>query len=567
MPRWFSKKRLFQIHGWLGLNLGLLLFVICFSGTCAVFGSELMWLTEPAMRVTPPKDGASPKIEWSELRRTVAEAHPAASILSLSAPPDDRTAARAAITYGPGDYRYVYVDPYTGKVTGQGSTVNIKSFLRIFHKQFYIVPTQAGFHGTLIVGAFGLVLIFSAISGLLFYKRWWRSLWRLRVTRGRRVFWSDLHRLMGVWALLLSILFGLTGVWYFAERIIGSEAGVELTSEAPGIPEEQRRTRGHTLDSLSLDRCVAIAQRAYPELRVTGVRLPRNPDGPLVVQGPAETWLVRERANQVFIDPYEGEVLRVKRGSELPPVERWVHTADPLHFGTFGGTATKIIWFVAGLAICIGILVGAYIWWLRVSQGVGSRKRRPWAAVASSGLLAVGVLTISAYSAFGFIAGQLPRPSDGERAWAEIGRTDIGPWSANVYRLGQPSDGSIAILVRFEPGQHPNFRQARMTVQPDAEGQPVRLIRGAPDQLFGQVSFPHTPAAENSSSVNILIEDWEGERHIEQIRLSDAASKGGAARDLRVPPPPGVTDSATALIALFIILMLVPSAVWLTFIR
>ena len=41
------KKLLFMIHGWLGLSLGLPLFVICLSGSFAVVSHEIDWLARP----------------------------------------------------------------------------------------------------------------------------------------------------------------------------------------------------------------------------------------------------------------------------------------------------------------------------------------------------------------------------------------------------------------------------------------------------------------------------------------------------------------------------------------
>lgn len=44
------RKILFRLHGWLGLNIGLLLFVVCFSGSFATLSHEMDWLLNPAVR-------------------------------------------------------------------------------------------------------------------------------------------------------------------------------------------------------------------------------------------------------------------------------------------------------------------------------------------------------------------------------------------------------------------------------------------------------------------------------------------------------------------------------------
>ncbi|HEX7010645.1 MAG TPA: PepSY-associated TM helix domain-containing protein [Phycisphaeraceae bacterium] len=218
--KWISEKRLFQLHGWLGLNFGLLLFLICFAGTCAVFSHDIDWLIEPALRVEPPAGAERRPPAWDELYRSVAEAHPHASISYLAAPPDEHTAARAMIYYNARDLRWVFIDPYTYEVRGQSTMLNVASFFRIFHKQFYILSSDYWPHGRVFVCVFSFVLLFSAATGLLFYKKWWRSLWRLRFTHGRRVFWSDLHRMAGMWSLLFAVMFSVTGLWYLAAQIM-----------------------------------------------------------------------------------------------------------------------------------------------------------------------------------------------------------------------------------------------------------------------------------------------------------------------------------------------------------
>ena len=49
----FSNKFWFELHGWIGVQLGVALFVIMFSGTLVTVAHEIDWLLNPALRVTP----------------------------------------------------------------------------------------------------------------------------------------------------------------------------------------------------------------------------------------------------------------------------------------------------------------------------------------------------------------------------------------------------------------------------------------------------------------------------------------------------------------------------------
>ena len=396
-----TRKSLYRVHSWLGLNLGLLAFVLCLSGTIAVFGPELTWLTDPAYRVDPPPAAERKALSWQKIHDSVRQAYPDVEIRRIAAPRGDHWAARVLIHHGASGLRVVLVDPYSGRVQGQRSTFNAQSFFRLLHKQFYIVPTVQGLHGILIVGPLGLVLLISAVTGLLSIKRWWRALVRLRVDQGRGVLWSDLHRFAGTWSLVVAVVLSVTGVWYLAEW--GLHKAEVLTEDAKParLSAAAIKSLPPSPKVLDLDQAQALAWRAYPALDTTLVTLPRRMGASLIFQGQAEAWLVRARANQVHLNPYTGDVLALRRATDLGAFDRWVETADPLHFGTWGGLVTRIVWLMTGLLLSGGILAGMYGMWLRRRDNDRVRPR-PWAALAAIlPTVAVIVAAIQGTLAFG----------------------------------------------------------------------------------------------------------------------------------------------------------------------
>lgn len=88
------RKTLFRLHGWVGLNLGLLLFVICFSGSVATLSHEIDWLLNPAIRA----EAREAPYAWSAMHATLADAFPQGQNLGVYAPIQPGFAAHAYVS-------------------------------------------------------------------------------------------------------------------------------------------------------------------------------------------------------------------------------------------------------------------------------------------------------------------------------------------------------------------------------------------------------------------------------------------------------------------------------------
>ncbi|MEO0339342.1 MAG: PepSY-associated TM helix domain-containing protein, partial [Bacteroidota bacterium] len=223
--------------------------------------------------------------------------------------------------------------------------------------------------GVFVVTVFSFFLLFSVLTGFLFYKNWLKNLFKLRLGKGIRVLMADAHRMAGIWSLLFALIIAVTGIWYFTEFALNRAKSKVLRFEQPAkIAEAELATLGDNLQFVSLDVAVQKAEAAFPGYQVDLVLLPSQPDGYMVMHGQDKNPLTRDRTNQVHANPYTGEVVHIQKAADLSTLQLINNIVDPLHFGTFAGLGVKILWFIFGLVLSISILAGTYLWYLRHIQ-------------------------------------------------------------------------------------------------------------------------------------------------------------------------------------------------------
>lgn len=381
------KRRLWWIvHSWVGLKLSLFLVWVLFTGTFAVFAVEMDWLARPALRVTPQD---APHVSWGTMAAAASKAVPESQITAVYAPPHSWFAAEAIVLNGD-DRKRVYINPYDGEVQGVAPWMSFQRFFREMHRHL-LLPAK---YGIPIVCSLAILLLLSTVTGLVAYKKFWRGFFKWPQGGNPRRLTGDLHRFAGLWTLWFVILITLTGLWYLVETLGGN---------APIQPPPRAQAESAPLvDATRIDELVAIAQRAYPSLRILELRLPQT-DQPLGIFGQADAVLVRDRVNGVWIDPASGRVLSVWKGESLSVHQRIGEMADPLHFGTWGGMTTKIIWFLFGVAMTALAVTGIVIYSVRLKKAYTVEQpsnppgwlRRAWLGMGAWGYVGAGMVLLS----------------------------------------------------------------------------------------------------------------------------------------------------------------------------
>lgn len=514
--RWNFNKLVFAVHGWLGLSLGLPLFVICFSGTIAVVSHEIDWLINPAIRAAGP---ASP-VDWQAGYESVRAAYPGRPIRSAWAPVGEGFALEFWVGSPNGNFR-VYVEPTTGEILGTGTWFNTQRFFRDFHRRFF----WGSAWGITLVSAFAIPLLISVITGLIFYKRWWAKLLTLRFHKGLRVFAADSHRLTGAWSFVFALIIAVTGLWYLVEKP-SLRSVREHVNRPDRIGREEISALGSVATPLPLSELIGRAQSASPDFEVKAISFPARAGQPIHFDGQAAAWLVRDRANRILLDPFSGRVLGLNRGEEAHPVIRWSDTADLLHFGTFGGLAVKLVWFAFGLFLSILMPTGVFLFAKRAEQQVaGMLKKRARSARAEKAeklrfrgtgwlgfLTTTAVLILAGKMTYDAVLKQIP---ENHRVRVESTVQSIGPWNVKPVRVSRGSGDAAdaAHGVEFVSEETlPIVRRVELAwgeTEPPEKG--WERARGGFEEFLTRAA-PLT--AQHEEQLWVAIEGFDGQRHV-----------------------------------------------------
>jgi len=349
-----KKQTWYKWHSIAGIKLSIFICFILITGTLAVVSHEINWLVNPNQRVLPAVDAK--QINWAKIYNSASQRNNKDDISIISAPIDDWFAAEV-IRVDPEGLRYrQFYHPITGQYQGDGRWYNWQRFFRMSHRHL-MMPTIVG---VTIVCIVGLIMFFSLISGFFLIPKWWQKFFRKPRTNNRKTFWNDCHRLFGLWSSWLLFVVCITGIWYLIE-VLGGNAKFPEQVDAISLNEEQSLVMPNQNTFEQIINNVTV----HHNMEIKQINLPSTRSSVVTVQGQNEAILVRNRANNVIFNPITGEYLSRRFAQDQSAHVRISEAADPLHFGTFGGIYTKLIYFIFGLILSSLAISGTYLYGLK----------------------------------------------------------------------------------------------------------------------------------------------------------------------------------------------------------
>lgn len=362
------RKTLFKLHSYLALVALIPLFIVSVTGSILVFKTEVdQWLM-PKVAALPYHTQSSStfsRLNHNILQKNIESTFPEYILGAWEIFNDGKEADRVyLVKKNSDDWFKIYFDPHTNTILSEpvSLTSDITDWLLDLHYTFMLngIGNEHSQWGTVLGLVAAITLTFLGVSGLIIHRKFWLQLFNLRYHKSLRIFSGDLHRLIGAWASPMILILGITGI-YFNAMVLYHEI-FEHPSEDHYEPSSS--LYNETIDfQYLIDDSVTQLDTFTP----TYMLYPFEPEMNITVFGHQSGFnpFASNYASTVSYDRTSAELIVAIDGREANAVTKVVDSFRELHFGSFAGLGSKLIWSTLGLSPLILGLSGLYIWWSR----------------------------------------------------------------------------------------------------------------------------------------------------------------------------------------------------------
>ncbi|WP_291128975.1 PepSY-associated TM helix domain-containing protein [Flavobacterium sp. UBA7682] len=368
------KKTIRNIHLWLGLSSGIIVFIIAITGCLYAFQEEIQNITEE-YRIVEKQN--TPFLLPTELEKIARKEFPSKILHAIKYNGSSKSAEAIFFSHDDNDkskdyYNIIYLNPYSGEILEVADMYS--GFFRwVLDGHFYLwLPHEIG---QTVCASATLIFLFMLITGLILWypknkkaakQRFWFR-WKDGLKWKRKNY--DLHNITGFYVMSIALIFAVTGlVWgfpwfaYSYYTIIGGEKS--LVYEDPISKKEIT----YTAVAKPLDKVWMLMQKEYPEAKSIEVHPPETDSSSIAANANLDEGTYWETDYRYF-DQY---TLNEKKVNHIYGKLQDANTSDKLmrmnydiHTGAILGLPGKIFAFLISLLIASLPITGFLIWYGR----------------------------------------------------------------------------------------------------------------------------------------------------------------------------------------------------------
>ena len=341
-------------HSVIGLVVGALMYLICLTGTVAVFADYFERWEQPLIHESRQFD---PAVVATAMDNTLARLDEAPHHLYAVLPTDFLPRIHMAAD---DQEWWVNADGSLADEPVEGWTV----MLRALHYHL-LLPETLGF---IVVSGLGAMLMALILSGVLAHPRIFRDAFQLRLGGSKRLEQADIHNRLSVWGLPFHVAIAITGAWFgLVGPLVFVAASAFYDGDTAAVFSEVYGS-DPVIDApagpLGTDRAFAWMRDNVPEgsplyLVVHDIG-ERNQYMEVAATLPG-----RLAYSEIYRFAADGSFLGHQGLTDGPAARQIAYSVYRVHFGHFGGVPVRIAYLVLGLALTVVSVTGVNVWLAR----------------------------------------------------------------------------------------------------------------------------------------------------------------------------------------------------------
>lgn len=352
----------FTLHRYIGLAVGLILVIVGLTGSLLVFAQEIdhFLVVQDFGNIIPQRQMLSPASVVDTVKAAYAS-QPDTKLVTLFMPsaPDAPYILRLLLPnnqvqeISSAQVMEVFVNPYTGAIMGQ-QTMDKRLTGFILELHFTLL---AGKSGIIAVGIAAFVLLVLSITGLLLWPGWRKLIagFKIKLDAHQKRVNFDIHKLVGIITVVFMTFTAFTGFcWNFNDFTKPIIYAITFSPNRP-TPVSKLIPAKSPLEFVEQ---LKISQAVLPSATLKSIDFPLDSKGVLSMSFKLPEENLDYGQSLVFLDQYTGKVLRVDNALKASLGDRILNSFPSLHYGTFWGLPSRILYVLVGLAPLILFITG-----------------------------------------------------------------------------------------------------------------------------------------------------------------------------------------------------------------
>lgn len=367
-----------ELHTWVGISSGILLFICFMAGGLSMFQHEISkWATPPAQSLNAIEIN-----QYNDLVSKVQAEHPE-TLKSFQLNLDS-----AEFHYAPMQWKA----PVEKRGEEEGIDLHQNAMLASLNEDGTLqveqenlsklgwlieqlhetagIPGSLGHHtlGVYVMGIVSVLYFLALMTGLIvLLPTLVKDYFAIRSGKNKKRFWLDAHNVIGITSLPFHILICVTVIAFAFHDVIYDVFDGLVSKDKPLTTRPPAMKVVEPVEPLNVEKIFANVQRQAPEYQISSISF-NNLDQPEKASArvnlySSEQMLRGDRFDVMMFNPYQTQPYKTNNlNTHATAMDQVVRSMFSLHFGNYGGDFTRWLYFVFGIAGAFLFYSGNILW-------------------------------------------------------------------------------------------------------------------------------------------------------------------------------------------------------------